>query len=200
MHHEDAPRRAQLTERLIYAERANGHPRRPSVAIRMALWLFIFVPISVASQICFLTWVMHPRGQALLIADLEGAGVSGDAPPQSKNPPPSSPVSFYVIPKTCLCIMIAAAVVGGAITFGIATLLLGAMGLTPLGPAACSTAAGMQAAGAATGMPALFSTLQSAAMGGSGIWLLITTGVASGPVLAAAAYAFCRRACGGDCG
>ena len=109
------------------------------------------------------------------------------------------PVKSYVIPKPCLPLMVIAGVTGGVISAGVASLLIAILGFTGIGPAAGSVAGSWQAAAGAVTAGSLFSTLQSTAMGGYGVWVLITTGVATGPVVAAAAYAFCYHVCG-DCG
>ena len=113
-------------------------------------------------------------------------------------PPNAPPMNSYAIPKPCLPLIIVAGVAGGLIAGAAAFALLAFLGFTGIGPAAGSAAAGWQAAARSVTAGSLFST-QSAAMGGYGIWILITTGVATGPALAAAAYAFCQYVCGGDC-
>ena len=108
-------------------------------------------------------------------------------------------MNSYDIPKPCLPLMVIAGVTGGVISAGAASLLIAILGFTGIGPAAGSVAGSWQAAAGAVTAGSLLSTLQSAAMGGYGVWVLINTGVATGPIVAAAAYAFCYHVCG-DCG
>ena len=110
-------------------------------------------------------------------------------------PPSAPPMNAFVIPEPCLYVMISSVIVCGVVAFGLGAALLHGLflGFTPIGPAAASAAAGWQSTGAFAG---LSSTLQSAAMGGGGIWPIITSGVASGPLVAGAAYAFCTHVCG----
>jgi hypothetical protein len=98
----------------------------------------------------------------------------------------------FTVPKDCLVIMIIAAVIGGGVAYGVGLTVIGVLGFTGIGPAAGSAAAAWQSAGFL--MP-LFSALQSAAMGGAGIWVIITTGVATGAACAGAAHAFCDQVC-----
>ncbi|KAH6651641.1 hypothetical protein BKA67DRAFT_571453, partial [Truncatella angustata] len=84
-------------------------------------------------------------------------------------------------PKT---VLVPVGVVGGAVTGG---LLMGpvlcAVGFSSIGPVAGSVAAGVQSAGAAG---ALFSTLQSAAMGGYGLAGVLTSFAGVGAAAGAA--------------
>ena len=62
--------------------------------------------------------------------------------------------------------MVIAGVTGGVISAGAASLLIAILGFTGIGPAAGSVAGSWQAAAGAVTAGSLFSTLQSAAMGG----------------------------------
>ena len=81
------------------------------------------------------------------------------------------PMNSYVIPKPCLPLMVIAGVTGGVISAGAASLLVAILGFTGIGPAAGSVAGSWQAAAGAVTAGSLFSTLQSAAMGGYGVWV-----------------------------
>ena len=164
---------------------------------RLVASLAILIAISSVSLLstAFVLWMSIPSAPDFQLNTLSMIPQTIQAPFTGNVPPMES----YVIPKPCLPLMVIAGVTGGVISAGAASLLIAILGFTGIGPAAGSVAGSWQAAAGAVTAGSLFSTLQSAAMGGYGVWVLITTGVATGPVVAAAAYAFCYHVCG-DCG
>ena len=165
--------------------------------MRLVASLAILIAISSVSLLstAFVLWMSIPSAPDFQLSTLSMIPQTIQAPFTGNVPPMKS----YVIPKPCLPLMVIAGVTGGVISAGVASLLIAILGFTGIGPAAGSVAGSWQAAAGAVTAGSLFSTLQSAAMGGYGVWVLINTGVATGPIVAAAAYAFCYHVCG-DCG
>ena len=164
---------------------------------RLVASLAILIAISSVSLLstAFVLWMSIPSAPDFQLSTLSMIPQTIQAPFTGNVPP----MKYYVIPKPCLPLMVIAGVTGGVISAGAASLLIAILGFTGIGPAAGSVAGSWQAAAGAVTAGSLLSTLQSAAMGGYGVWVLINTGVATGPIVAAAAYAFCYHVCG-DCG
>ena len=164
---------------------------------RLVASLAILIAISSVSLLstAFVLWMSIPSATDFQLSTLSMIPQTIQAPFTGNVPPMKS----YVIPKPCLPLMVIAGVTGGVISAGAASLLIAILCFTGIGPAAGSVAGSLQAAAGAVTAGSLLSTLQSAAMGGYGVWVLINTGVATGPIVAAAAYAFCYHVFG-DCG
>jgi hypothetical protein len=205
--------RALVDEENAYAALAEGlvegnARERNNVLARVPARLSAFLAVASVSLLstAFVLWMhmpsapMEPRDTLFVIPLGQTIQVpfTGNVT-EMIAPLNAPPMNSYVVPKPCLPLMVVAGVAGGVIAGAVATVLLAILGFTGIGPAAGSAAAGWQAAAGSVAAGSLFSTLQSAAMGGYGIWVLITTGVATGPAVAAAAYAFCQHVCG-NCG
>ena len=192
MHPCVAPHWHPLAEGLV---EVNAYERNK--LLRLVASLAILIAISSVSLLstAFVLWMSIQSAPDFQLNTLSMIPQTIQAPFTGNVPPMKS----YVIPKPCLPLMVIAGVTGGVISAGAASLLIAILGFTGIGPAAGSVAGSWQAAAGAVTAGSLLSTLQSAAMGGYGVWVLITTGVATGPVVAAAAYAFCYHVCG-DCG
>ena len=150
------------------------------------------VILSTAAAVAY--WSVVDKEYAPLFRSLSLSSLSLPILAQNESSPPdevNEDITF-IVPKDCLVVMIVAAAIGGTVTYFAAWALLAVLGFTGIGPALGSAAAAWQSAGFL--MP-LFSALQSAAMGGAGIWAIITTGVASGAACAGAAHNFCDQAC-----